>query len=75
MEVLLLAERARRAILAYEAFDGERIAAIMEAITWGNASALSSVFLQGAFHWAHGSSESPALHESLFLSTTMNCFR
>jgi len=32
MEVLLLAERARRAILAYEAFDGERIAAIMEAI-------------------------------------------
>jgi hypothetical protein len=44
MEVLLLAERARRAILACEASHGERIAAIMEAITWGNASALSSVF-------------------------------
>src|SRR5258706_16064824 len=44
MEVLLLAERARRAILAWEAFHGERIAAIMEAISWGKASALSRVF-------------------------------
>jgi hypothetical protein len=33
MEVLLLAEKARRAILACEALPESRIAAIMEAIT------------------------------------------
>jgi len=41
MEVLLLAEKARRAILACEELPESRIAAIMEAITWANPPPLS----------------------------------
>ena len=47
MEILLLAERARRAILAGEASEAcsvTRIAAIMEAITCGKPSPMSSPF-------------------------------
>src|SRR5262245_26495731 len=41
MEVLLLAERTRRAARACEGFVGAKAAAIMEAITWGNRSPMS----------------------------------
>ncbi len=78
MEILLLADRARRVILACEAsgaFSVSRIAAIMEAITWANPPLMSSLFsglrtrdaeLEGglAIHLSHARPDSSARRRS-----------